>query len=315
MGAGLLTSRAIIGTFYARLEQGAAGWVEKLSMFIGSDQNSEQYGWLGQSPVMREWVGERLIRQLRANGMTIINKPFEATLEVDKDELKFDKSGQVLIRINELADRVNMHYARLLSTLKQNGSTAACYDGQFFYDTDHTEGENTTNQANSITVDISALPCTNHGSTTAPSAGEMQGAILAAIQQMLSFKDDQNEPMNENARQFLVMVPIGLWTPAIAAVTNPIIDGNDTNTLAMMKQFQIEVVPNVRLTWTDKFTVDRVDGNVKPFIRQEQTPVEMAAIAEGSELEFYKRKHHYGVYTKGNVGYGYWQQSVLCQLI
>lgn len=315
MGAGLLTSRAIIGTFYARLEQGAAGWVDQIAMYIGSDQNSEQYGWLGQSPSMREWVGERLINQLRTNGMSIDNKKFESTLEVDIDDLKFDKSGQVLVRINELADRTNMQYAKLLSTLKQDGTTKVCYDGQYFYDTDHTEGNNQTNQSNKINITIASAPVNNHGSTTAPSAGEMQYAILQAIQTMYGFKDDQGEPMNENAQKFLVMVPTNLWVPAIAAVTNPIIDGNDTNTLAMMKQFEINVVPNPRLTWTSQFTVDRTDGNVKPFIRQEQNKVEIAAIAEGSELEFYQRKHHYGTYCKGNVGYGYWQQSVLATLV
>jgi phage major head subunit gpT-like protein len=79
----------------------------------------------------------------------------------------------------------------------------------------------------------------------------------------------------------------------------------------MSSDFQIIPVANPRLTWTAQFAVFRTDGLVKPFIRQEAQAVEIAAVAEGSELEFNERKHRYGVSTKRNVGYGYWQHACL----
>lgn len=41
----------------------------------------------------------------------------------------------------------------------------------------------------------------------------------------------------------------------------------------------------------------------------------MSAIAEGSELEFKERKHHYGVKAIRNVGYGYWQRACLTTFV
>lgn len=309
MGIKTLGSRAIIGAFYDALEQNnGAAWVDPLSMYFTSDQESETYKWLGMSPAMREWIGGRNAKGFRENGLTIENKHFEASLEVMVQDLKRDKTGQTLIRIAEMADRTNAHWASLLSTLQLNGAAALCYDGQYFFDTDHSEGSSGS-QSNKISIDISALPAQVHGSTTVPSPEEMSLCIYQAIAQMLGFKDDQGEPLNEGARAFHVQVPVSLLSAANAAVSNDVFASGSDNTLKK-SGFSISVSANPRLTWTDTFAVYRVDGRVKPFIRQEEEPVSLKAIAEGSELEFKEAKHQYGVDCWRNVGYGYWQHAV-----
>jgi len=55
-----LSSRAIIGTFYQRLEvMQQASWVGDLGMYFSTDQESETYKWLGMAPALREWIGGR----------------------------------------------------------------------------------------------------------------------------------------------------------------------------------------------------------------------------------------------------------------
>lgn len=311
-----LSSRAIIGEFYRTLEQDeGTRWYPRLSMPFTSDQEGETYKWLGMSPAMREWIGGRHAKGFRENGITIQNKHFEATMEVLVREMRRDKTGQVMVRIQEMADRANAHWASLLSTLIVNGPTTVCYDGQFFFDDDHVEGDSGS-QSNDITSDISELPTNNHGSVTAPSVGEMQLSILKGVQQIYGFKDDQGEPMNENARNFMVMVPTSLWSVALAAVTMPMIDTGESNVIPSAG-FNIDVQVNARLdgSWTDEFAVFRTDGRVKPFIRQQETDIMMKAIAEGSELEFREDKHHYGIDAWRNVGYGYWQHACLVTMI
>lgn len=312
-----LGSRAIIGEFFATLNAAAPSWVDLIAMKMTSDQASEDYKWLGMAPAMREWIGGRNAKGFRENGITIRNKEFEATLEVLVSELRRDKTGQLMIRVREMARRTGTHWASLLTTLIMNGPSTACYDGQFFFDTDHTEGDNSTNQSNDLVVTLSTLAVTNKGSITSPSAGTMREAILQAVQAILGFKDDQNEPMNEDAKQFLIMVPTGHWAAARAAVGLTMVDSGDANILADIASkdgFDFRVACNPRLTWTDKFAVFRTDAEVKPFIAQEEVPVQMKAIAEGSELEFKENKHQYGVYASRNVGYGYWQQACFVDL-
>jgi len=316
MSAIALSSRAIIGEFFLRLEQKVGmDWIDLISMHFNSDQESETYKWLGMVPGMREWIGGRNAKGFRDNGITIENKEYEATLEVLVKELRRDKTDQVMLRIRELADRTNAHWADLLSTLIINGESTVGYDGQFFFDTDHAEGDNSTNQSNDISVTLAGLPATNHGSTTAPSVEEMQATILKAIQAILGFKDDQNKPMNENASRFLVMTPTPLWNVAVAAVNNPVLAAGESNVIQNLPGMNISVANNARLTWTDKVSVWRTDGNAKPLIRQEEVPVKVSAIAEGSELEFTENKHHYGVYASRNVGYGFWQHACLAKMI
>jgi len=305
-----LSSRAIIGEFYARLEQNVgAGWVDPLSMLFQSDQGSETYKWLGMAPAMRRFIGGRNAKGFRENGITIENLSFEATMEVLVKELRRDKTGQILVRIREMADRTNSHWAKLLSDLIISGESNVCYDGQYFFDTDHSEGDSGT-QDNDLSIDISELSVNQHGSTTAPSAEEMELAILQTVQAILGFKDDQGEPMNEGANNFIVMCPVPFMSAALAAIKNPILTSGRTNTIATA-DFKITPVVNPRLTWTTKFATFRADGNVKPFIRQEEKEVELKAIAEGSELEFKENKHEYGVDADRNVGFGYWQHACL----
>lgn len=308
-----LSSRAIVGEYYLRLAQNeGAAWVPRVSMLFQSDQPSETYKWLGQAPLMREWLGGRLAHGLAVSGITIENKLFEATLEVYLDDLRRDKTGQVMVRIAELARRTNAHWAKLLATLieaGEAGTMGTAYDGQFFFDTDHVDADSGS-QSNDITYDVTT--------PTAPTAQEMQGAILTAVQTLIGLKDDTGEPMNEDAMSFLVMVPVPFIGATAAAINNPIIvagSGAATNTLTTMGGFTFEMVVVPRLTWTTKFAVFRTDGQVKPFIRQEETPVKIEAVAEGSEEEFMNRRHLYGVSAQRNVGFGLWQEAVLVTLI
>lgn len=314
MGASTLSSRAIIGEFYRTLEQDIGqSWIPGVSMQFTSDQDSEDYNWLGQSPAMREWVGGRNAKGFRENGVTIKNKHYEATLDVLVKDLRRDKTGQVMTRIRELAQRTNSHWASLLSTLIINAESMTCYDGQYFFDTDHSEGDSGT-QSNDIGVDISALPASVHGVVTAPSPEEMQQAVMKAISAILGFKDDKGEPMNEGASSFLVQVPTSLWISASNAIYMPRGTGVSEQQ-GLPPNLNISVAANARLSaWTDQFAVFRTDGSVKPFIRQQETDVDLKAKAEGSEYEFDNDAHQYGVDAWRNVGYGYWQHACLATM-
>ena len=313
MGATALSSRAIIGEFYATLQQDLGlSWIDSVSNLFDSNQESETYKWLGMAPAMREWIGGRQAKGFRTDGITIVNKNFEATLEVLVDEIRRDKTGQVMVRVRELAERTNAHWASLLSALLIAAESSVCYDGQYFFDTDHVE-DDSGSQSNDLTSDITT--------TTAPTAGEMETAILKSIEAILGFKDNQGEPMNEGARMFEVMVPVPFMSAAAGAIGSQIIVDSSTSrtnrilTLGSLGGFQVALRVNPRLTWTTKFATFRADGQTKALIRQEEEGVTMTAIAEGSELEFKERKHHYGVKAIRNVGYGYWQRACLTTFV
>lgn len=308
-----LSSRAIIGRFFQRLEVATdASWVGALSMYFMSDQESEEYKWLGMAPAMREWIGGRHAKGFRENGIIIRNKKFEATMEVPVDWMRRDKTGQIDIRVDEMVGRTVTHWQSLLSANILAAESTVCYDGQYFFDTDHSEGKSGS-QSNDLTLDISAVPAAVHGTTTLPSPEEIRAMVMKAVETMLGFKDDQGEPMNEMHRSFLVQVPTVWFSNAAAALNNPVLGGGDTNVMTNLDGYTFSLAINPRLTWTDKLAVFATDGSVKPFIRQEEEGVTVSAVAEGSELEFKEDMHHYGVKALRNTGYGYWQKACLVQ--
>jgi len=305
------SSRAIIGSFYERLANtNPPAWVGNLATRVESNQSSEDYRWLGMTPVMREWVGGRAAQGFRTNGINVANKVFEATVEVDLDDIRRDKTGQFQARIDELPGRAQQHRARLLSDLILTGESGLCYDGQFFFDTDHSEGASGT-QDNDLVFDISNNA--TGGTSTAPLADTIQGAVLQAVQAIMGFKDDKGEPMNEGAMNFEVHVPVTFMGETLKALTMPLVGGGDSNVL-LSNQFRLTPVINPRLTWSTKLAVYTTDGTTKPFIEQVEQDPTMDAIAEGSELEIRDRKHLYTVTRIGNVAFGMWQKACLVTL-
>lgn len=314
MDQSALSSRAIIGAYYARLETNPGlGWVDGVSNLFGSDQASETYPFLGQSPAFREWIGGRQPKGLLVNSLTLTNRHYEASLEIAVRDARRDKSGQIIARVNEFADRAVTHWASLLSSLILGGAATVCYDGKYYFDTTHAEGDS-GNQSNKIQADISGFAASVHGVATAPSMEEMQQSILAGITQILSFKDDRGEPMNENAQSFVVVVPPSLFMVAAAAVsgvnTAALQQNLNANLIAGLK---VDVQMNPRLTtWTDTFAVFRTDSPIKGLIRQSETDVELKAKAEGSEFEHDNDAWQFGIDSWRTAGYGYWQRA--CQV-
>jgi len=180
-----LSSRAIIGRYYATLESlGIPAWVNATSMEFNSNQDKETYKFLGQSPVFREWLGGRQHKGLKVNSIEIENKHYEATLDIDVSDIRRDKTGQIMVRVDDLARRTQDHWNSLLSTLilDGDGTSGICYDGQEFFDTDHSEGDSGTQQNDIDATDVAALNLT----VTAPTAAEMSAAILEVIAYMHS---------------------------------------------------------------------------------------------------------------------------------
>jgi phage major head subunit gpT-like protein len=313
-----LSSRAIIGRFYQTLEAALRrSWASQIGMPFSSDQESETYKWLGMSPALREWINGRQAKGLRSSGFTIANKTFEATLALAVDDLRRDKTGQIQVRIDEMAARTASHWEKLLSGLILDGDSNVCYDGEEFFDTTHSEGDSGT-LLNLVAA--AQIPALNIADADAPTADEMADAILGVIAWFYGFLDDQGEPINGDAKNFLVMAPLNIWAPAVAAVASNMLNtgaGSRDNPLLALTQNQglvVNVVPNPRLDWTTDFAVFRTDGRAKPFILQEELEVQVSAIAEGSEEEFINDRHLYGIKAIRNAGYGLWQHAIRATL-
>ncbi len=307
-----LQSADIIPLIVAGLDTPGDAWVQQLSMRVESDKDSEKYVWLGTAPMLREWVGGRQPKTLREINFSVPNKEFEATLEIPLDWIRRDKTGLIMMRVNQLIESARNHDAELLSTLVNAADSALCYDGQYFFDTDHQEG-NSPVQSNKVSVDINT--------TTAPTAAEFETGILKATETMLGFQDDQGRPTNASAKRFTIMCGVPFMKAAATALGSSVVleGGQARNSLlqatGQILGFSYDLVVNPRLTWTDQFAVFRADAIQSPFVKQVEVDTTVDALAEGSEEEFKNKRHLYGVSRVMNFGCGDWKGSTLIKFI
>ncbi|MDM7320239.1 MAG: Mu-like prophage major head subunit gpT family protein [Fervidobacterium sp.] len=122
--------------FQNAYENTPSDW-EKIATRVESKSSSNTYGWLGQFPRLREWVGDRVIKSMRAQAYQIVNRTFESTVEVSRADIEDDNVGIYAPLFEEMGRAVKVFPDELVFELLKNGHQNPCYDGQNFFDTDH----------------------------------------------------------------------------------------------------------------------------------------------------------------------------------
>ena len=301
INTGLLT-KGLRSEFFNRINATPTHF-QDLSTRIVSTTDREQYRWLGTVPKIREWGTGRLAQGLRSESYSIENLKYEATIEVDRDEISDDQTGQIRIRVSELAQRAATHKDFLTSQLLIDGETAGndSYDGVSFFNVAHVSG-GSGQQSNLLTA--------QSVSTDAPTVDEFKDALKESIGAMLAFKDDQGEPVLISETGLICVVPPTMLFTASEAINSTVV-GNETNVLRGIAR----VIALPWLTDKSKWYLMKTDGVVRPFIFQDREPIEFNALAEDSDEGFKREKFLFGVRGRYRMAYGYWQFAVRTDFI
>ncbi|PRD42363.1 hypothetical protein C5748_16355 [Phyllobacterium phragmitis] len=128
--------------------EGAGSAYGEIAMIVPSTNSSERYGWLGQVPKLREWIGDREIKSLEAHGFAVTNKLFEDTISVKRTDIEDDNIGVYAPFFTDLGRASKEQPDELVFSLLAQGFATKCYDGKNFFDADHPvrngEGETAT---------------------------------------------------------------------------------------------------------------------------------------------------------------------------
>jgi phage major head subunit gpT-like protein len=296
INTGLLT-KGLRSEFLNRLALTPTHFGE-LATRIVSNAHSEVYRWLGTVPQLREWGTGRLARGLRTESYSIENLKYEATLEVDRDELADDQTGQIRVRIGELAERAATHKDYLIAQLLENGGSAGfeSYDGAPFFSAAHESGASGA-QSNDLDFEIA--------DAEGPTRDEFGGALRQAIQMLLSLKDDQGQPMAIGAGGLFCVVP-----PTMFFMAREVISSTLINSGSNVLQGAAEVIAFPWLSSANRWYLLKNNGVVRPFIFQDREPIEFGSLTDESEEGFKREKYLFGVRARYRMAYGYWQFAV-----
>jgi phage major head subunit gpT-like protein len=108
-----------------------------LATLITSNTKSNTYGWLGNFPQLREWVGDRVIKDIKEHAYQIANKKYESTLGVERTDIEDDNLGHYRVLAAEMADEFERFLNRNIALLLKQGFSNLCFDGQKFFDKEH----------------------------------------------------------------------------------------------------------------------------------------------------------------------------------
>jgi phage major head subunit gpT-like protein len=286
-----LTEAGVRSEFMQRYDA-AVTYYQDLATRIVSNKPSEKYRWLGSVPKMRSWGTGRLAKGIRAEAYDVENEKYEATIEVDRDEVDDDQTGAIRVRIGELAIRAASHKDFLISDLLKNGATTGfnSYDGVSFFNDAHASGDS-GNQDNKLGAAAVA--------PTDPTTDEFKKSLKAAIAAMLAWKDDTGDPLSVSATGLVAVVPPTMLFPAAEAINASVIS-QTTNVM----QGIARVIAFPWLTLATTWYLLKTDGVMRPFVFQDRRAVEVKALAEGSSEEFLREKYLYGVSARYAMTYG-----------
>jgi len=110
---------------------------DQIATTVPSTTKSNTYGWLGAWPDMREWVGDRVLKDMQEHGYAVTNKDFESTVEVDRNDVEDDNLGMYGPMFEAAGQSARRQPEKLVFALLKAGGATLCYDGQNFFDTDH----------------------------------------------------------------------------------------------------------------------------------------------------------------------------------
>ena len=109
----------------------------KIATIIMSSSKEEKYGWLGTFPKVRGWFGDRQVQNLKEHSYAIVNRDFEETVDVDRNDIEDDNLGLYAPMFQMLGQSVGTFPDELVFGILKAGFSSLCYDGQNFFDTDH----------------------------------------------------------------------------------------------------------------------------------------------------------------------------------
>lgn len=269
----------------------AGTWMET-AMEVPSSGTGEDYAWLSRFPRFRKWTGDKVIKNIAAGKYFVKNEDWETTISVQRNDIEDDRIGLYSVQARSAGQSAGELHDIIVDGLKNGGFTQLCFDGQYFYDTDHLVGG--ANVSNKLTVALSAA--------TTAGALASYGAARAAI---MGFKDDEGMPLR--LIPDVLEVPPALESVARVLCEQDKLVDNSPNPY----RGTARVVVNPGLTSATAWFLHCTKQVVKPFIVQmRKAPVFVQQVSAENDDVFMRAEYKFGAEARATGTYGFWQLSV-----
>lgn len=128
--------------FKEGLQNKKFNWSE-IATVVKSVTLTEDYAFISNFPMLREWVGDRVLKNAEQFSYSLKNKDYEATIQVNRNRIEDDQYGVYTPIFQSAGYAAAEHIERLVFDAVKNATTDLCYDGEAFLSASHPVGNST----------------------------------------------------------------------------------------------------------------------------------------------------------------------------
>jgi phage major head subunit gpT-like protein len=288
--------------------QNATTACDAYAMEVPSSARSTMHAWLVDQAMPREWKGKRVLNSMGARYWEVINRNWELSYGFEVNQILDDLEGLVTAALMRArGDGVKWARAKdqLCAAALEAGVSSLCFDGQFFFDTDHP-------------VDQEGLTSGTYVNmfTNAPLGF---GTFDQAVTQMHSFKLEDGSPMVPPGTKLHLIHPPGLrlkanqickqasLTPAAAYGLYGTSGPSDNPFVNMAEPIENAWLTNAA-DWY--LTAEDAGGVIKPIMFQRRQDVQTDEQGVGSALYFDEKKVAIGMDARYEASYTFPQLAI-----
>ena len=265
-----------------------------IATLIESSTAREDYRWLSRFPRMREWVGDRTIKQLSAHGYNVLNRDFEATIAVNRNDIQ----DEILGIYGTQAQGAGISAALWPDELVYgDGVNKAfvnkCHDERPFFDDAHPLDQ-ADPFSNKMEVALSA-----------DSLEEARASFGKARTMLETMTDEEGRPMGTTAD--VLLLPPALRDTGSILLNADKLPGDAPNPY----KGAAELVVSPRLASATAWFLLHTMGVLKPFIFQRRQEPELVSMMNPDDERVFMRKEYlFGADSRGAAAYGLPQCAV-----
>lgn len=271
-----------------------------------SSTTTEVYPFISQMPKLREWLGPRVVNNLKARDYSLKNKKYEDTVAISREDFDDDKFGLLTMGVQNLAVQAAMWPDDIIAKAVEDGITNLCFDGQPMfddahpYDVNNVGGGTYSNRYDATTSGACTLTPTNYA------------AVRAA---MALYHGEDGRPWGLTAD--LLMVPPALESTAKSLLQAEFVAqavGAAAAGVSNIWKGSAGILVNPFLTDTGRWYLLNTSFAIKPFLFQLRdapaiTPRVDPALPNTFDLDEYQ----WGVRCRGAAGYSLPFLAIACK--
>lgn len=264
---------------------------QKIAVKVPSTGEGNFYAWLSSFPKMRRWTGPKHIKNLDALNHDVKNLDFEATVEIQRNHVEDDQTGMYLVQAQSAGYAAAQLPDDLVYEAVNNGFGVRCYDGQYFFDTDHPVAGASVSNMSTKPLSVENL--------TGAKAG--YGAARIA---MRGFKDEEGRSLNITPS--VLLVGVALEDNARLLLTNDKLADGTPNPY----KGTAELVVDARIESDTAWYLLDTTRPMKPFVYQERKSPEFVSQTSMAAADVFSLKvYKFGAEARAAAGYGHWQMA------